>query len=34
MCKSLNEIDEEILAILGPENIEYNVSVVFPCEYP
>ena len=26
MCKSLNEIDDEILAILEPENIESNVS--------
>ena len=26
MCKSLNEIDNEILAILEPENIESNVS--------
>ena len=26
LCKSLNEIDDEILAILEPENIEYDVS--------
>ena len=26
MCKSLNEIDDEILAILEPENIESDVS--------
>ena len=26
MCKSLNEIDDKILAILEPENIESNVS--------
>ena len=26
LCKSLNEIDEEILAILEPENIESDVS--------
>ena len=26
LCKSLNEIDNEILAILEPENIESNVS--------
>ena len=26
MCKSLNEINDEILAILEPENIESDVS--------
>ena len=26
MCKSLNEIDDEILATLEPENIESNIS--------
>ena len=26
MCKSLNEIEDEILAILEPESIESNVS--------
>ena len=26
LCKSLNEIDDEILAILEPENIESNIS--------
>ena len=26
LCKSLNEIDDEILAILEPESIESNVS--------
>ena len=26
LCKSLNEIDDEILAILEPENIESDVS--------
>ena len=26
LCKSLNEIDDEILAILEPENIESDIS--------
>ena len=25
MCKSLNEIDDDILAVLEPESIEFNV---------